>query len=310
MEAAIYLVSGIIFCLLLRYAFTTFRSKEAARRLALLDRLKQDEFTEAEEIDWKDCVESLAVFSDRLGHAGFIEAKDRKLAVLKLVGILFLSIFVAVVLSIMIFNSFAANIFALFLGAYFGVALALVWLNTRKTKLYQGILFNMPIVLESIILLVESGLGILPAIQRIVETSNKDENPAIVYLERAYQLSASGVPFEQALSMVSEAADHKVLRHVLMHLDISQAEGGELVPSLQNLSSHSHTEWKLSVEARVKRLENLVVFPVFVSVIGLMFLTASVPLIPVLDLHKNLSTGSAVSGEDLTSPVTEKRSIE
>ena len=153
----------------------------------------------------------------------------------------------------------------------------------------------MPLVLESIILLVEAGLGILPAIQKVVESSERTDNPAIIYLEKAYQLSAAGVPFDQALNIIADAADHKVLRHVLMHLDISQAEGGELVPSLQNLSSHSHTEWKISVESRVKRLENLVVFPVFVSVIGLMFLTASVPLIPVLDLHKSMSKGSNIA---------------
>ena len=56
------------------------------------------------------------------------------------------------------------------------------------------------------------------------------------------------------------------------------------------------TQRSSSYENRVRRLENLVVFPVFVSVIGLMCLTAAVPLVPVLKLKESLQRHSVVPG--------------
>ena len=98
--------------------------------------------------------------------------------------------------------------------------------------------------------------------------------------------------------IIADAIDIKVLRHVLMHMDIANSEGGELIPSLRALSDHAHSEWKLSVEARVKRLENIVVFPVFFSVIGLMLLVIAVPVIPLLNIKDSLKSNSisATSG--------------
>jgi type II secretory pathway component PulF len=97
------------------------------------------------------------------------------------------------------------------------------------------------------------------------------------------------MPIGQALSIVSDSVPQRTLRHVLLHLDISGTEGGELVPALRNLSEYVHNEWKLSVETRVKRLENLVVFPVFASVMGLLVLTSAVPLVPILEFMDTLS---------------------
>jgi Flp pilus assembly protein TadB len=174
-----------------------------------------------------------------------------------------------------------------------------MFLRNREQNHAREVAFLMPLTLESLILLVESGLGILPAIQRLVagSTQTKVHNTVIRYLRLVYELAAHGTPLGTALAHVADATELRVLRHVLLHLDISGTEGGELVPALRNLSNHAHTDWRLSVENRVRRLENLVVFPVFVSVIGLMCLTAAVPLVPVLKLKESLQRQSVVPGE-------------
>ena len=65
-----------------------------------------------------------------------------------------------------------------------------------------------------------------------------------------------------------------------------------MIPALRGLSEHAHTEWRLSVEHRVRRLENWVVFPVFGAVLGLLLLLSAVPLVPLLSLNQSLQTKS------------------
>jgi pilus assembly protein TadC len=170
-------------------------------------------------------------------------------------------------------------------------------------------MFQLPLVLENLILLVEAGLGVLPALEQIVFSrikNAKEQGGSIdlttFLLKVVYDLSAHGMPFAEALERVADATEIRSLRHVLLHLDISASEGGELIPSMRSLSDHAHTEWRLSVETRVNRLENMVVFPVFVSVIGLMILTASVPLVPVLEFFETVKAQSASQGTSLGNP--------
>lgn len=159
-----------------------------------------------------------------------------------------------------------------------------------ESKLEQAVLAELPLLLESLILLVESGLGILPAIHRLLEVDGKETKLKTTryYLGMVHELSLRGFPFSQALEQVAEHCPFPALRHFFLHLDIGVNVGGKLGNSLRSLAQHAHQEWKLSVEARVRRLENLVVFPVFGSVIGLILLTAAVPLIPLLELKDKL----------------------
>ena len=112
-----------------------------------------------------------------------------------------------------------------------------------------------------------------------------------------YRIDGGGIPFTQALGMVASSIEIRAVRNVLLHLDVSSAEGGRLVPALRSLSDRAHQEWKLGVETRVRRLENLVVFPVFISVMGLMLLTAAVPIVPLVEFAKSLSAENLNSSE-------------
>jgi type II secretory pathway component PulF len=107
-----------------------------------------------------------------------------------------------------------------------------------------------------------------------------------------------GIPFEEALQVAADDCPYASLRHFFLHLDIGVNVGGKIGNSLRSLANHSHNEWKLSVEARVRKLENLVVFPVFGSVIGLVLLTAAVPLISLLDLKDRLDATQGISDEN------------
>ena len=152
----------------------------------------------------------------------------------------------------------------------------------------QEVLFELPLILESLVLLVRSGLGILPALKELIERNKHKNNKVIYTLNKVYNLSAAGMPLTDALQNVSAEIKYPVLQHVLLHLDINAHEGGSLMRSLEGLSNYCHNEWKLHLEEKLKRLEHLVVIPVFVSVIGLMLIIVAVPLVPMLEMQKNL----------------------
>lgn len=236
------------------------------------------------------------LFSNRFQEAGIYSFGLRNLYLIGFFG-LFLSLFCfGFFLSSYLFSSPGIKVaFAFILAVYFGLAGFLFLLKRRAAVHEREVLLNLPLALEGIILLVESGLGILPAMNSLIKSSDK-KNPVMAYFQRVYNLSSSGLQFREALRIVSSSVPNlPALRHVLLHLDISHTDGGEILPSLRGLSSYCQTEWKLSVQSRVKRLENLVVFPVFLAVIGLLFLTAAVPILPILDLQDELKGGRSVN---------------
>src|SRR5262249_36639451 len=146
-------------------------------------------------------------------------------------------------------------------------------------------------------LLAGAGYGLFPALECAVTAAKSADRPSVLsrLFDLVVHISAAGIPFPEVLEMVATAVPYRVLRHVLLHLDVSAIEGAELVPSLQSLSEHTHVEWRLSVEHRVRRLENWVVFPVFGAVIGLLLLVAAVPLVPLLEMDHRLRTGPVVA---------------
>lgn len=244
---------------------------------------------------WEHYAGELKHLGDRLGRAGFFSPAERQRAKRCAVAVVAAGALLGGTMGAYLQGfGVVATVGGAAIGTYVGLLCWLLYLRYRAADFEREVLFQVPLVLESLILLVESGLGILPAIEQAVRNSEEGRNPEPVkrVLRVVYELAASGLPLGQALERVGNEVSLGVLRHVLLHLDISGSEGGELVPSLRSLSDHAHTEWRLSVEQRVKRLENLVVFPVFASVIGLMLLTAAVPLVPMLKLKENITQGA------------------
>ena len=272
------------------------RTRNAARRLTALRRFGSVEIggVSRKEHDWCKEEPLLRNLGDRLGRAGFLlPAERRKAATVRAVFI----VIGAAAGAGCVWHSDWRLLLGVLAGCYAGFVGWAYFLRFRAGWFEREILFRVPIALESLILLVESGVGLLPAIERLVGTGNgsRSTDPVHYLLRLVYELSARGVPFGGALQLVADSCDQRIIRHVFLHLDISGNEGGELIPSLRSLSSHAHIEWKLSVEQRVKRLENLVVFPVFVSVIGLVLLTAAVPLVPLVNLRETLKSRTSVA---------------
>ncbi|MBP9838119.1 MAG: type II secretion system F family protein [Proteobacteria bacterium] len=273
------------------------RTKRRLLLKAKLIELKISAEEKENEINWQENTFSLKYFSDHLGKAGYLKANERTEIIIVLscftLALSFMSLYFT-------YNkSISLMCFFFFISFYFGVCLSLLFLKYKAKDVDRKVLFEIPIFLESLILLVESGLGILPAIEKCVESKKQHSHSQLnVIIQLIYNYSSKGMSFSMSLETLANALPYRVLRHVLLHLDISNSEGGEIIPSLRNLSDHAHKEWNLSVEQRVKQLENFVVFPVFTAVIGLMLLVSAVPIVPLLDLKNNLENSAQIPTPD------------
>ena len=192
----------------------------------------------------------------------------------------------------------------LFVGAFAGLIVALVTLKIIRKKRESLLETRIPLFIEQMILLVESGHSLQSAYFSTVEISETFDElcPLVGTLKLVKELAESGLQFQEAMLSVSENSDNPAIRHMLFHLDMSTSTGGEIIPSLRALGSYSYQQWKVGLEEKVKKLENTSVVPLFVAVIGLMFLVAAVPLVPLSDFSKSLKEKNNAK---ITAPATE-----
>jgi hypothetical protein len=170
----------------------------------------------------------------------------------------------------------------------------------------RQVLFSLPLTLEALLLLFHAGLDVLPAITELARCT-----PGAEIFRRVEKFLRQGNTFSHALKLAAEEAHHPLERHVFYHLDTAVREGASMGTALRALADHAHSTWNHSVQMRVRRLENLVVFPVFFGVLGLLCLTAAVPLAPLLELRTKLHHGSAMQDKPagLAAPKLEPPSL-
>ena len=253
-------------------------------RLKLLQRLEHSSVDPAGvEID-------IAELKTRFARAGYLSRREQRQLKLALVALVVGSVALIAASGVALLGV-RSGLSLAFLSTLVLLLASTSYLRWRQLQFERQLLFHLPLVLEALVLAVDSGVSIFSAIAQLVHNPPTETrlDPVSRLLGLLYQQSSQGIPFEQAARTLANALPYRPLQHALIHLELSLQEGGELVPSLRGLSEHAHTVWRLSVEARVRRLENLVVYPVFLSVIGLMLLVAAVPIVPIYEFGQSMS---------------------
>ena len=160
----------ILYMILTLYGlFLLYRGARLKRleRLRVLDYLSLNYSSDAG-INWKEVDHILNIIKTRYGKAGIFTAEQLKVfkqSVFLLTGsglLLFSIIFYKIFGSV---GLFYAGITAAYLG---GVVYKFL-INQSEKKLHQEVNYYLPVVLEEIILLLESGLGLLPALERVTK---------------------------------------------------------------------------------------------------------------------------------------------
>lgn len=150
--------------------------------------------------------------------------------------------------------------------------------------------FFLPIVMERLVMAVQSGLDIIPALKAIISLDKNPENsetkldPVTSLLSNVVQLTEAGLSFERSLREVAEKVDCLPVRHACIHLAIAQKEGGELILPLRELSDATQLSYQESVEEDIAAMPVRATLPLLCTFAGLIIFFITSPLIQILNM--------------------------
>lgn len=161
------------------------------------------------------------------------------------------------------------------------------------TAALREIDFYLPIVMERIVMAVEAGLDILPAMTRIIEiaqaeASSDDKTTCLDPVSRllclAVSLVEAGLSFDEALTEVAQAVPSPAFKHAFVHLAVAHREGGELILPLRELSDATQLYFQESVEEEIAKMPVRATLPLLCTFAGLILFFVTAPLMQVLGL--------------------------
>lgn len=174
-----------------------------------------------------------------------------------------------------------------------GIGIALGYLaaqarQRRRVERYRRVLeFYLPMVMERLVMAVQSGHDVLAAIRAVLDLNEKGEvksDPVSRLLELVYSLTESGVGLENSLQDVAAAVECPAVKHAFVHLAQAHREGGELVMPLRELSDSTQLYYQESVEEEIAKLPVRATLPLLFTFAGLMVFFLTAPLMQVLDI--------------------------
>ena len=232
-------------------------------------------------------------FHDDLAKAGLIENKERRQYQLrmKLVPMIFSFIFVLIALSIFSPKPPVLAAVAL-MGLAAGYIFSRVRLRSRQSWYIKQIEFYLPLLMERIVMAVQAGLDVVPALEAVISAANQEEDeaeaanqePMLKLFEIVKKLNDSGIGFEDSLRHVAGLVECSSLRHAFIHLAMAYREGGEIVAPLRELSDSTQLYFQESVEEEIAKMPVRATMPLLCTFTGLIICFITSPMIQIISL--------------------------
>ncbi len=187
-----------------------------------------------------------------------------------------------------IFSGFASG--TVFLLVAMSMGLGAVFSRRRVGKLKKqfnrDLIFFLPIVMERIVMAVQAGLDIVPAIKTATKFVGEGESPdpVTMLLRRAIYLTESGMIFENALKEVAADVESSPLRHAFLHLAVAQKEGGILIMPLRELSDSTQLFYQESIEEEIAEMPVKATMPLICTFAGLLLCFLVPPFLQVISI--------------------------
>ncbi len=150
--------------------------------------------------------------------------------------------------------------------------------------------FYTPIVMERIVMAVEAGHDILPAITIACElgekcsASSKVMDPVSELLKKIIKLIEHGISLDEALSKASTSSPSRTVRHALLHLALAHKQGGELITPLRELSDATQSQYQEIIEEQIAKLPARATLPLLCTFAGLILMFLAVPVVQVISM--------------------------
>ncbi len=157
--------------------------------------------------------------------------------------------------------------------------------RTNQQRYAMMLEYQLPLLMERLVMAVQSGRDVLSGIKVIVEheaCSTGTVSELTRLLERALNLTESGVKFEDALQEVADSIKVIGVKHAFIHLALAHREGGELVMPLRELSDATQLAFQERVEEQIAALPVKATFPLLITFAGLLLIFMTPPLMSVM----------------------------
>jgi hypothetical protein len=159
-------------------------------------------------------------------------------------------------------------------------------ITNLKTRYNRDIIFFLPIVMERIVMAVQAGLDIVPAITTATNfgSGGSKVDPVTALLKKAVFLTESGMIFENALKDTAAEVESSPLRHAFLHLAVAQKEGGILIMPLRELSDSTQLYYQESIEEEIAEMPVKATLPLICTFAGLLLCFLVPPFLQVLSI--------------------------
>jgi len=156
----------------------------------------------------------------------------------------------------------------------------------RKLRFRREIEFFLPVVMERLVMAVEAGLDVIPALGAIVKQARdgESEDPVTRLLGIVHHLTEQGCGLDQSLQVVTNIVDCAALRHAFVHLGLAHREGGELIAPLRELSDSTQLYYQETVEEEIAKLPVKATAPLVCTFAGLILFFITSPVVQVMKI--------------------------
>lgn len=160
--------------------------------------------------------------------------------------------------------------------------------RSSKEREKERLTFYLPLVMERIVMAVEAGLDVLPALHTVysLELEGHEEvsklDPVTKLLKDACDLAENGATLEQALKEIAARVESVAVKHAFIHLALAHRDGGELVQPLRELSDSTQLYYQESMEEMIAKLPVKATLPLVITFGGLIMCFLASPIVQIL----------------------------
>jgi Flp pilus assembly protein TadB len=161
--------------------------------------------------------------------------------------------------------------------------------KTSKVAVLRQIAYELPLVMERIVMAVQAGHDILPALSLVVQTGekggagNEKESQVLRSLREVVDSAEAGITLQSSLRMASLKTESTSLRHALLHIAVAHEQGGGVLFALSELADATQSYYQESVEEQIATLPVKATLPLVVVFAGLLVILLTSPIIQILD---------------------------
>ena len=248
--------------------FSSAAFKKAATNASDIEEQEIAEFNQTKRKEYKKTKSSITL-EDRLFHAGYLTKEDReRFNKFRII----LPIVLAVMLGLLgfFFHSPIIGLLAAVIGLIGGYVFPSFYLDIKKKRRGEEIMYYLPLVIEQVAIGVSSSLDIGPCLQRVVQMADERDSHNVVseLMVNVESYIRSGVGLEEALVEIGNKSGHVELKHAFMALSQVAKHGGEISSQLQELANAVTSQRETMIDARIKKLELKATGPVALVFLG------------------------------------------